>query len=424
MFGKLLGAALLSSALFAGTAQAKETVVWWDFLGGGDGVRMKQLIGDFNKEMDGKIEIQPTTLEWGVPFYTKVQTSAAVGAGPDMMTYHLSRLPLGVTTGALSEITPEDLASVGLKASDYSDANFKAGQKDGKQYAVPFDIHAVVLYYNKDLLAKAGLIGADGLPTGLDGIDNFTAALKKLQGAGAQYGVSIHSAAGDSMWRIFYSLLGQQDGVFLKDGKFLDGDNLDKAVKATDVIQGWVKGGFAPATTEYPASIALFTGGKAAMHINGVWEVPTMSDLNAKGKLFNWGAIQLPNFFAHPATWADSHAFAIPNNVGKAMTPEKKKAVLEVIAWMNKHSTFWATAGHLPAYNAARENDEFKKMQPNATYSSLAKTAVYDPSSVLAGVASPVYEAAGNFLMPAINGEKTSKEAMEGMRDDLQGQVK
>ncbi len=424
MFGKLLGAALLSSALFAGVAQAKETVVWWDFLGGGDGVRMKQLIGDFNKEMDGKIEIQPTTLEWGVPFYTKVQTSAAVGAGPDIMTYHLSRLPLGVTTGALSEITPEDLASVGLKAGDYQDANFKAGQMNGKQYAVPFDIHSVVLYYNKDLLKKAGLLGDDGLPKGLDGIDNFTAALKKLQGAGAQYGVSIHSAAGDSMWRIFYSLLGQEDGAFLKDGKFLDGDNLAKAIKATDVIKGWVSGGFAPASTEYPASIALFTGGKAAMHINGVWEVPTMTDLKAKGKLFEWGAIPLPTFFAHPATWADSHAFAIPNNVGKTMTPEKKKAVLEIIAWMNKHSTFWATAGHLPAYNAARDNDEFKKMQPNATYSKLATTAVFDPSSVLAGVASPVYEAAGNFLMPAINGEKESKDAMEGMRDDLQGQVK
>jgi multiple sugar transport system substrate-binding protein len=420
----LLKAALLSTMLFATAAEAKETVVWWDFLGGGDGVRMKQLISDFNKENADKIEIQPTTLEWGVPFYTKVQTSAAVGQGPDMMTYHLSRLPLGVTTGALSEITTADLASVGLKAADYGDANFKAGQVGGKQYAVPFDIHSVVLYYNKDMLKKAGLLGDDGLPKGLDGADNFKAALGKLKASGAQYGVSIHSAAGDSMWRIFYSLFGQQDGTFLKDNKFLDGDNLDKAVKATAVIQSWVKDGLAPASTEYPASIALFTGGKAAMHINGVWEVPTMTDLKAKGQLFDWGAVQLPTFFAHPATWADSHSFAIPNNVGKPMTSEKKKAVLEVIAWMNKHSTFWATAGHLPAYNAARNNDEFKKMQPNATYSKLADTAVFDPSSVLAGVASPIYDAAGNYLMPAINGEMEAKAAMEGMRDNLQGQVK
>jgi multiple sugar transport system substrate-binding protein len=424
VISRILKAALLSSALFVSSAQAKEVVVWWDFLGGGDGVRMKQLIGDFNKEMGATIEIQPTTLEWGIPFYTKVQTSAAVGEGPDMMTYHLSRLPLGVTTGALSEITADDLAGAGLKASDYGEANFKAAQVDGKQYAVPFDIHSIVLYYNKDMLGKAGLIGDDGLPKGLDGIDNFTAALKKLQEGGAQYGVSIHSAAGDSMWRIFYSLFGQQDGTFLKDGKFLDGDNLDKAVKATDVIRNWVKDGFTPASTEYPASIALFTGGKAAMHINGVWEVPTMTDLKAKGELFEWGAIPIPTFFAHPATWADSHSFAIPNNVGKPMTAEKRKAVMQVIAWMNKHSTFWATAGHLPAFNAARDNDEFKKMQPNAAYAKLADTAVFDPSSVLAGVASPIYDAAGNFLMPAINGEMESQAAMEGMRDDLQGQVK
>ena len=41
---------------------------------------------------------------------------------------------------------------------------------DGKQYAVPFDTHPIVLYYNKDLLEKAGLLGEDGLPKGLDGL--------------------------------------------------------------------------------------------------------------------------------------------------------------------------------------------------------------------------------------------------------------
>jgi multiple sugar transport system substrate-binding protein len=423
MIVKSLKIALLASALIATGAQAKETVVWWDFLGGGDGVRMKKLLEDFNAEHADSIEIQATTLEWGVPFYTKAQTAAAVGEGPDVMTYHLSRLPLGVSTGTLAEITAEDMAGAGLALTDYPAASIAAAQSDGKLYAVPFDVHAVVLYYNKDMLSAAGLLGDDGLPKGLDGAENFTAGLQKLKDGGAEYGVSIHSAAGDSMWRIFSSLMGQQDGQFLNAEGFLQGDNLDKAVKATEVIQGWVAGGLAPGATEYPASIALFTGGKAAMHINGVWEVPTMTDLHAKGELFEWGAIELPVLFDHPATWADSHAFAIPNNVGKEMTPEKRKAVMDVIAWMNKHSTFWATAGHLPAYNAARENDEFKNMQPNATYAKLADNAVFDPSSVLAGVASPVYDAAGNFLMPAINGEMTAQEAMEGMRDDLMGQM-
>jgi multiple sugar transport system substrate-binding protein len=407
------------------TGYAKETVVWWDFLGGGDGVRMKSLLEQFNKEHADSIEIQATTLEWGIPFYTKVQTSAAVGEGPDVMTYHLSRLPLGASTGTLREITPDELTAAGLSGDNYAPANWKAAQSDGKQYAIPFDIHSIILYYNKDLLKKAGLLGDDGLPKGLDGADNFHAALQKLKDGGAEYGVSIHSAAGDSMWRIFYSLLGQQDGQFLSpDGKFLDGDNLDKAVNATKVIASWVADGLAPKTTDYPASIALFTSGKAAMHINGVWEVPTMTDLAKNGKLgFEWGAIQLPTFFAHPATWADSHSFAIPNRKGNEIAPEKVKVVLEVVKWMNEHSLFWATAGHIPAFTPVTNSDDFKKMQPNAVYSTLAATAVFDPVSKLAGVASPIYDAAGNYLMPAINGDLDPADAMSQMRDDLQAQA-
>ncbi|CDX24631.1 ABC-type sugar transport system, periplasmic component [Mesorhizobium sp. ORS 3324] len=424
---RILKKALAAAALIAFTAgaQAKETVVWWDFLSGGDGVRMKSLIDQFNKEHADSIEIQATTLEWGVPFYTKVQTSAAVGEGPDVMTYHLSRLPLGVSTGTLREITPEELKAAGLSADNYAPANWKAAQVDGKQYAIPFDIHSIVLYYNKDKLAAAGLLGADGLPKGLDGVDNFHAALEKLKASGSEYGVSIHSAAGDSQWRIFYSLFSQQGGKFLSDnGKFLEGDNLDKAVKATSVVAKWVADGLAPKSTDYPASIALFTSGKAAMHINGVWEVPTFTDLAKQNKLgFQWGAIQLPTFFEQPATWADSHSFAIPNRKGKEISPEKLKAVLEIVKWMNEHSLFWATAGHIPAFTPVTSSDDFKKMQPNATYSTLAKTAVFDPSSKLAGVASPVYDAAGNFLMPAINGELDPQGAMEQMRDDLDGQT-
>ena len=317
MIRKILYATLASVALAVGAARATETIVWWDFLSGGDGVRMKAMLDEFNKEHDGKVHIDATTLEWGVPFYTKVQTSAATGQGPDAMTYHELRMPLGVSTGSLNPIAPEELAAAGIKASDFGPANWKAAQgPDGKQYAVPLDIHSIILYYNKDLLKKAGLLGDDGKPKGLDGAANFDAALAKLTTKDVA-GLSVPND-GATGWRIFYTLLNQQDGQFFKDGKFLDGDNLDKATTALAEMQKWVKSGATPANTEYPASIALFTSGKAAMHINGVWEVPTMVDLAKKGQLFDWGAIQIPTFYAHPATWADSHSFAIPNRVGQS----------------------------------------------------------------------------------------------------------
>lgn len=418
---KFLKIAALSTALLslAGVASATETVVWWDFLGGGDGVRMKKLIEDFNTANAGKIEIQGTTLDWGVPFYTKVQTSAAVGEGPDIMTYHASRIPLAVSQGTLSEITAEDWAAMGLGPDSFAKETFEAVNVDGKQYAVPFDTHPIVLYYNKDKLAAAGLIGADGLPTGLDGKDNFLAALQKLKDGGTQYGLAMTTADGGFAFRTIYSYLCQQNGVLGTDGAWLEGDNLDKLANAVQVVADWVKAGVTPEYTDYPSAVALFTSGEAATMINGVWEVPTMVDLEKQGKLFNWGAIELPVLFDRPCTYADSHAFAIPNNVGKTVTPEKHAAVLAVIKYMADNSLFWATAGHVPANAAVQASAEYKAMQPQATYAKLTANQVFDPKSVNAGVASPLFDAAGNAFTAAMNNEVDAKTAVDEMKAAL-----
>lgn len=124
LVGTVLGLAALP-------ALAKQDIVWWDFLSGGDGVRMKALIDAFNKEHPD-IQVKGTTLEWGVPFYTKVRTASAVGEGPDVMTYHLSRAPLALQEKVLSEITDKDLEEAGLKKDDFFSAPLEAATHDGK----------------------------------------------------------------------------------------------------------------------------------------------------------------------------------------------------------------------------------------------------------------------------------------------------
>ena len=418
----ILAKAFATAALIAFTtvAQAQEKVIWWDFLGGGDGVRMKTLIEKFNKENAGKIEIQATTLDWGEPFYTKVQTSAAVGEGPDVMTYHTSRIPLAVSQNVLQEITPDDMAAMGLTKDSFPPAIWEAAQDSGKQYAVPFDTHPIVLYYNKDKLAAAGLIGDNGLPKDLNGVDNFTAALKKLKDGGTEWAMSTFTASGNFQYRTIYSLFCQLDGQVLTGDEWLAGDNKDKLTQALTVVSNWTKDGYVPPYTEYPAAIALFTSGASAMHVNGVWEVPTFTDLAKQNKLgFEWGAIELPVFFNHPCTYSDSHSFAIPNNANKAMTPEKRAAVLKVIGFMLNEGPYWATAGHIPALQSVVDSPEYKAMQPNATYAVLTANMVYDPKSKFAGVAGPIFNAAGNAFTAAVNGEEEPAAAVEQMKEEL-----
>ena len=65
---KTLKAALVMSALLVSSAQAQEEIEWWDFLGGGDGVRMKTLLDQFNAEHEGSIHI--TATRWNGAFHS------------------------------------------------------------------------------------------------------------------------------------------------------------------------------------------------------------------------------------------------------------------------------------------------------------------------------------------------------------------
>lgn len=411
--------AIAFAGLMASAVQAEETVVWWDFLGGGDGVRMKQLISDFNEANAGEVKIDATTLEWGVPFYTKVQTSVAVGEAPDVMTYHASRIPLAVEQGVLDEITPEDWAAMGFGQDDFA-AQIWDGVTgpDGKTYGVPLDTHPIVLYYNKDILGAAGQLNADGTPVGMGSREEFTAMLQAIADSGkVKFPLGSVTADGNFMFRTIYSLVGQQDGELLTDGDFLVGDNAAKLENALAVLQEWTTAGLQSTYTDYPATVALFTSGEAAMMINGVWEVPTMTDLHAQGKLFEWGAVELPVIFDHPATYSDSHVFAIP--AGSAEDPAKRAAVLKVISGILKESLFWATAGHIPAYKAVTDSAEYKAMEPNATYSSLTANMIYDPKTPLAGVAGPIFDVMSTYFVPALNGELDPAEAVASITEDL-----
>lgn len=417
-FGKLMTATALAMGL-SSPAWAQTEIEWWDFLAGGDGVRMKALISQFNEEHPD-IQIKGTTLEWGLPFYTKVRTSVAVGQGPDIMTYHLSRLPLALEEDVLSPITDADLETAGLTKDDFFPAAIEAASDGaGQLMAVPFDIHAIVAYYNKTALDGTDWLDADGNLTNINSVEDLTALLTWAKENGFSDPLSFQTEGGGGTWRVFYTLLRQQGGEMLTDGEVLAGDNFDKAVNAIQIMTDWRAAGLIPEQAAYEASVALFSGGKAVLHINGVWEVPTFKDQAEAGTLgFDWFANEVPQLLDQPATWADSHAFAMPNDPD--MSAETRDAVLTVIGWMEKHSLAWADAGHIPAYKATVESTEYGALQPNSTYASLADNAAFDPRSKIAGVASPVYDAVDNLIAPAVHGYLAADDAASQMKEQLQ----
>ena len=82
-------------------------------------------------------------------------------------------------------------------------------------------------------------------------------------------------------------------------------------------------------------------------------------------------------------------------------------------------SLFWATAGHIPAYNAVTNSAEYKIMEPNATYSSLTANMIYDPKTPLAGVAGPMFDVMSTYFVPTLNGEMDPAKAVEEIAYEL-----
>jgi multiple sugar transport system substrate-binding protein len=419
----------LAAGLFSASAHAATELTYWDFLGGGDGVRMKQIVEEFNKSQND-IHVTESTLTWGEPFYTKVHTGVVSGQTPDVMTYHLSHFAAGIQGKDLRPITNEELAQAGLKQSDFQDSIVQRSLELSKKYGdsdqlfgVPLDIHTLVLYYNKTALKRAGLLGPDGKPTGTESIDAFNRMLGEAKAKThlLPIAASTNTEEPASCWRIWYTFLKQQNGDFIKDGRLSFDDVEKQGAKSLQIIADWMKEGYTPKNTTYPSSVALFSAGRAVFMINGNWEVPTLVDLEKSKKLtFEYGVQAFPKLFDKADTWADSHQLAIPNNQKNPPTPEKVAAALKFIAYVVRQET-WAGGGHIPTYLAVQQSDAYKQMSPNNEYSAeAAKQVSLEPALPIFGVGGPTFAPISSFLVPAWNDQIGADQAIKQFDIELQ----
>ncbi|MFC5546951.1 extracellular solute-binding protein [Massilia aerilata] len=408
----LAAAVALLVTLAAGPAPAwaQVEVRMWTLLSGGDGARMRALVEDFNASQR-EVRVVSTTLKWGEPFYTKLITSSVVGAGPDLATVHLSRLVNLAGGGVLRPIADAELAAVGLKGSDYLPRQWEKSRWQGRTWAVPLDMHPLVLYYNKTLLKQTNLLDADGKLKPIEGVDALTDAFRIATEASHRRGLTMESSQNSfAIWRLWLSMLAQQNVAIVRKGQYSYG----AAGAATLTrISDWFRKGYAQAGLDYPASTSQFMGGGAAFMLNGVWEVPELVRASKAGTLgFEYGIVPLPKMYANASAWADSHAFAMPANAGDPPSPAKVKAILAFVAWVGKHSMGWAEGGHIPAYRAVAESPEALALQPNAQYAEAAHSVVYDPDGWYMGAAGPLEAIASKFLPAALYGYMTPAQAI------------
>jgi multiple sugar transport system substrate-binding protein len=399
----------------AGTTISPGTVDYWDLFGGGDGVRMQQMLAGFRKA-NPKLGLQAVTLAWGNPYYTKLSLATLGDKPPDVAVSHLSRVGTLVKGDLLQELTPAVLQQHGMTSDKFTASAWNDCQFDGKTYALPLDTHPFVLFYNTDICKKAGLLDSSGALVSMDGPDAFVEALTKAgKVTGGPGGVCSVNADTATNWRFFQSLYAQLGGEMLADeGTKVVLDDA-KATQALEYLSKLSTAKLMPPDIDYGGSIALFASGKAGFFLQGEWEITTFQTAKTP-----FSMTLFPNVFGGSkyAVEADRHTLVLPRR--PSADAERTDHALTLIRSLMDQSLNWAAGGHVPAWLPVKDSAEYAALQPQSNYAAAADAAVIDPPAWYSGSGSNFENVVGSAVATVRAGQASPKAAIAQMRRGLQ----
>lgn len=344
-------------------------LVFWSLFSGGDGEFMDKIISDYNAGGPTK-EVQSIMLVWG-DYYTKLQTAVAAGKGPDVGVSHASKLPELVEQGVVEPIDSY-LEELDIDLSTmYGENSLDSVTFDGEVYAIPLDTHAEILYYNKDILEKAGVTLNDEGGLDIKSKDDFFAILDKCKEVIGD-GESVISLTnnGDDPYRVWWATYFQMGGTPLVNDEGTE-VTMDKeiAVKAAEFVKSLYDNGYVAEGIDDHQK--FFQSGKAAFYIGGTWGTGALEQTEG----LNFAAQPWPQLFENDSCWADSHTLILPVNPER--TEEETKAAVEFMVGASKDGgVTWAGSGQIPSNKEVLESQEYKDMPYRSGYKAALDTAV------------------------------------------------
>lgn len=241
----------------------------------------KEIINAFNKENNGKIEAEikfiPRANKYA--YEDKINTAASSNTLPDILMMDGPNVSNYADAGIIQPI--DDVVK---DKSAFVDSVITQGTFDGKLYALAPTESTVALFYNKNMLDKAGIYPPTTLEKAWTWNEFYEAAKKLTNKEKGIYGVN---------WTLDYGII-YFSGPFIwsNGGEFISDDgkkaliNSPKAVEAVKFLQKFATEGLVnlqPTPDE-------FETGKAAMMLMGSWEWAKLKDYPN----YEWGITYYP----------------------------------------------------------------------------------------------------------------------------------
>jgi multiple sugar transport system substrate-binding protein len=308
----------------------------WSPLTGGDGGVMTQLAQQFSQSSGVTVNHVPQP-----EYLQKLETAAAGQTLPDMTVIRAADIAQMAARNIIKPMSADALTAAGgdAIAGEFPEQVWNIGEYKDQRYAVPLDVHPLVLYYNKDLVSAAGVTIPEDRPMTREEFEAAVEALNKDGVAGIAIGTLF---SGETM---FEMLLRQFGGDLANEGGTEATYNSEAGVQALTYIRDLKQRTTPNISGAGDPEVTQFQQGKAAMVIHGPWHIGNLS------KLPFTGYAQVPQIGDQFAVWGGSHQLALATE-----DPAKQAAAGCWIGWLSQNSAQWAAAGQVPARESARSN--------------------------------------------------------------------
>jgi len=262
----------------------------------------------FFREQHPNIEIKREITPFA-DYLTKYITQAAGGSLPDLMYTHYSWAQNLIKYNILAPLDDYISATPDFNKSDFTATALSFFAKDGKQYGVPTDSAPKMLFYNKEIFAKAGIELPDSTWTWAK-LQEVAKQLTQGSGVNKQFGFTPMPIPYGDLTTLYLLPYG---------GRFLSQDETTVTInspQASEALAPWVdlqvKSKSVPSLAELQAleNADPYRANHSAMACNGAWIIPAVLSLPDHQK-FEWGLTHLPSGPAGRFSPAVGSAFGV-----------------------------------------------------------------------------------------------------------------
>ncbi|MEH0014158.1 sugar ABC transporter substrate-binding protein [Citrobacter portucalensis] len=259
----------------------------------------QQLVNEFEKNNPGiKVEIELTPYD---QYFIKLSSAVGGNVAPDVFWMNMPNFQQYVKNGMLEPLSNYLKEKSAPKLDDFVKSSVDAYQYQSQQYAIPRDIDAIAVWYNKKMFDQAGVSYPDKNWT-WDDLKQKSVQLRK--GLDKQsYPLAMEFSSGQDSY--FNLLLQAGDKIVLPEGK-TDVAN-DKAIAVYRDVQGMLNAGLIQPPGEMEASDVFQSKRVAMVYAGSWWALPFSQNELIKDHI---GVVPMPKM-AEQAGVSHSLAFAM-----------------------------------------------------------------------------------------------------------------